>query len=733
MKKIININLSGRVIPIEDAAYEKLQAYIESLRKFFAKEEGRDEIINDIESRIAELMSEKVRKGAEAITDADVDEIINSMGRPEDFDEETIEPTSASSSQQGASSSSAYTYTETKKTRSRLYRDSSDKIIGGVCSGIANYLNVDPAIFRLLFAIVTFGGFGLGILLYILLWIILPAKDLDGYSGKRLYRNPEDRIIGGVGSGLAAYFNKEAWVIRLIFAAPILLNILMNIFSWPLFHSGEIFPNIVFGSLSGTFVLAYIILWIVLPEAKSEYQKMEMRGEKVDVNTIRQNVQDRAKDFSEEVKTAAQNFSVKAKEFSNTRGKAFAGEVGEAAKRTGVGIGHVFGVIFKAFFFLIAGSIAFGLFVALLALLFGGVGLWPLKDFVLNGFWQNVFTWGTLLFFLGIPLIAFITWLIRRIMRIKSQRNYLGWTFGGLWTLGWVSVTLLVASIMRDVRYYERTEQPINISSLPVNGKITVKVIEPEIRYSGTWWWIDVDDQSGFDLDRDSLKMANVKLRVTKSPDANFHSTVWRYSAGSDRNDAEERAKKIRFNSSFNDTALYLGSGLAIDRDSKFRGQKILVEIQVPVGKRIRFDKSLEEMYHPINIRLNNQRDGSRRRSWERWDYEYDWNQDNFFDWDTEVDYIMNENGALINPDKPAASTKKTTGDYRYNENDNNKIEREKREQELKEELKKIEEEKKLDSTEKKISKKSSDSKKKDHSENSIAIIPIFSTVDFIN
>ena len=86
MKKIININLSGRVIPIEDSAYEKLQGYIESLRRYFSHEEGRDEIINDIESRIAELMNEKVRKGAACVTDADIDEIIASMGRPEDFD-----------------------------------------------------------------------------------------------------------------------------------------------------------------------------------------------------------------------------------------------------------------------------------------------------------------------------------------------------------------------------------------------------------------------------------------------------------------------------------------------------------------------------------------------------------------------------------------------------------------------------------------------------------------------
>ena len=81
MKKIININLSGRVIPIEDSAYEKLQAYVESLRRYFSNEEGRDEIINDIESRIAELMNDKVRKGAACVTEADVEEIIAINGK----------------------------------------------------------------------------------------------------------------------------------------------------------------------------------------------------------------------------------------------------------------------------------------------------------------------------------------------------------------------------------------------------------------------------------------------------------------------------------------------------------------------------------------------------------------------------------------------------------------------------------------------------------------------------
>src|ERR1044072_6736206 len=86
MKKVININFQGRVIPIEETAYDILKQYVKSLRRYFANEDGRDEIINDIESRIAELFSERLKKGATCITDEDVQAVIAGMGRPEDFE-----------------------------------------------------------------------------------------------------------------------------------------------------------------------------------------------------------------------------------------------------------------------------------------------------------------------------------------------------------------------------------------------------------------------------------------------------------------------------------------------------------------------------------------------------------------------------------------------------------------------------------------------------------------------
>lgn len=661
MKKIININLSGRVIPIEDSAYEKLQGYIESLRRYFAHEEGRDEIINDIESRIAELMNEKVRKGAAAITDADVDEIAASMGRPEDFEAEAAESTETTKQTQ-----QEYTYAE-RKTRRRLYRDTSDKFIGGVCSGIAAYLNVDPAIVRILFAIISFGGFGLGFLAYIILWIVLPPKDLEGFSGKRLYRNPDDKVIGGVAGGLAAYFNTRSSTIRLIFAIPLLLNILFGILNGIFFQFQRDFfdvPNIVFGSFTGTFILGYVILWMVLPEARSPYEKMEMRGEKVDVNTIRQNVKegmdsmkDRVKQWSGEVKESAQNFSNKAKEFANTRGKAFATEAGEAARRTGGGLGHAIGVLFKIFFLFIAGSIAFGLFVALIALLFGGIAWWPINDFLWTSSGQQLYAWGTLIFFFVVPLVAFITWVVRRILRVRSRSHYLGWIFGGLWIIGWISAVLLAASISKDHREHEHIDTAIAISQ-PPGGKMVVTVSEPELEYTGRFNWMNDGDEEGWDLSDDSLKLSNVRFNFQRSVDSSYHVTVKRYSFGRTREEALHRAEKIQYHVHSADSVLDLASGYAIDKDSKFRWQQVEVEIEIPAGKMIRFDRSVNNKLNYSNFKIR--RSGRRNKIVDiRIEDDYDYSPRLIPD----TDYIMGSDNILRD-----AGGNKAANDYRYNE-----------------------------------------------------------------
>ena len=722
MKKIININLSGRVVPIEDSAYEKLQEYIESLRRYFAKEEGRDEIINDIESRIAELMSEKVRKGADSITDADVNEIANSMGRPEDFEGEEIKEQSYASSASTAGSSQQSTQSQAPpKTKRGLYRDTSDKFIGGVCSGIAAYLNVDPAIVRILFAIITFGGFGLGFMAYIILWIVLPAKDVEGYAGKRLFRNPEGRMIGGVCSGLGAYFNKSAVGIRLIFLAPILLNLLINMLDGFGSRGGFIFfPNIIAGSLTSTFIIAYIILWIVLPEARSSYEKMEMRGEKVDVNTIKQNVQDRAKEMGDDIKSAAQNFSTKAKEFSETRGKAFAAEVRQTARPIGSGIGRAIGILFKVFFLFIAGTIALALFGILMMAIFGGAAWWPVNDYLWTSKWQPVYAWGTVILFLGVPLIAFLVWLIRRIIGVKSRSSYLGWIFGGLWTLGWVCMILLVLSMSRDLRYPGETA-PIPVPVSQSINKLTVMVSEPELEFTDRFWWVDSDIR-GWNLSEDTMKIAWIEFEVQKSADADYHIHLVKRSNGSSTRDAKDRAEKIQYKISTKDSVLDLGNGYSIDKNSKFRWQIVKVIVQVPVGKKIRFDESFTRKLEVVKIKIR-ERKG------------IDIDVDHWFDYSTGIDYLMTEDG-LENPNTPASTSSSTDqrgGDYRYNNKQSLKDSIDAREKRLEDDRKRLEEDKKRlqrDSTQGNSKKESLDDQ--DDRED-VAGSPIFSLVQIFN
>ena len=286
MKKIININFHSRVIPIEETAYDILRKYVESLKKHFAGEEGGDEIVNDIENRFAELFSDRLKKGATCITDADVEEIIKSMGRPEDFDQDENTSSNGNSGSRTSSSSAEEAVTDEPR---RLYRSENDKMLGGVCGGMAAYLKIDSSVVRIHFRPPYTRSFGTGILVYLVLWIVLPPKSMVTNIRKRLFRDSDHRMIGGVASGLAAYFNIEIWIPRVIFCLPLILGVLRSIFRHVWFDFDNSFSFIANG-FGGGLTTIYIILWIVLPEARTASEKLEMRGEKIDLESIKNTI-----------------------------------------------------------------------------------------------------------------------------------------------------------------------------------------------------------------------------------------------------------------------------------------------------------------------------------------------------------------------------------------------------------------------------------------------------------
>ncbi len=631
MKKVININFKGRVIPIEEAAFEQLQHYINSLRSYFAQEEGRDEIINDIEDRIAEIFSEELKKGSTCITEEQVNNTLNSMGRVEDF-QQMDEESAAATAANGTTPKS----TVSEETRGQLMRNGNDKILGGVCSGLAHYLKIDPTVVRVLFAIITFGGFGAGVLIYIVMWALIPAQPLVSNIRKRLFRNPDDKKLGGVASGLASYFNIPVWIPRLVFLLPLVLGFFSSIFRHAFFPF-DFEPVFITGGFGGTLFITYIILWIVLPIAQTPSEKLQMRGEKIDVNSIRNAIHEEMGGVKERMETVGTQLKTGAQRMST--------EATDAAQRLSThmqpvsrGVGHAIGVLFKAFFLIIAGIIGFALLMAVIGLSIAGAVAYPLKDFFLEGPYQTPALWGTLVFFLLVPIIGILVWVIRRISGAKSKVPYLGYTFGTLWILGWVSVMVLLSGVSQGFRTDSYVESTLPITQ-PAGGKLLVKVNEPAIRNSGTFFRLDEDEdlRDGFDVTEDSLRYANIKVRVEKSDDSLYSVQILRYSFGRNRKEAEARAEKIVFRTSNTDSVLNLGSGLAIDRASKFRGQKVLVIIHVPVGKKIRFDESVAKRLRPFNMKMND------RNGWRHDEMDFDFTY--LFDYKTNADYLMTEDG----------------------------------------------------------------------------------------
>ena len=164
MKRTIQINLAGTIFNIDDDAYEILRDYLNAVeRQFMSSVEGR-EVINDLETRMSELFTERLKPLRQVIAAEDVREVLKVLGNPEDIGGRT----------DGAyrqSQSYGPHYGAPRRSR-RIYRDMQDKSLGGVCSGLAWYFNTDPLLLRILFVIGLFMGFGF--LLYLVLWIVLP-------------------------------------------------------------------------------------------------------------------------------------------------------------------------------------------------------------------------------------------------------------------------------------------------------------------------------------------------------------------------------------------------------------------------------------------------------------------------------------------------------------------------------------------------------------------------------
>ena len=265
MKKTLTINIGYSIFNIDEDAYEILNRYLDSIKNYFHKIDNDNEIIKDFELRIAENFSSKTSSTKQCIDLNDVKEIIEIMGSLDDF-KEIYDDTENENIK------------EEKKTNNKLFRDSSNRIIAGVCSGIAEYFKIDPIIVRIIFFISA----PLQLIIYTILWIGLPSKDFDPNLRKKLYRDKENGVIGGVAKGLSNYLKIDVNIIRVVFVVSLITG--------------------------GAGLLFYLLLWIFTKEAKTIGEKMNMSGFNVNLSNIEDFIKKKTKNLNSRENTLTKIF-----------------------------------------------------------------------------------------------------------------------------------------------------------------------------------------------------------------------------------------------------------------------------------------------------------------------------------------------------------------------------------------------------------------------------------------
>ena len=669
MNKVININFQGRILPIEEMAYETLKQYIESLRVYFANEEGRDEIINDIECRIAELCEDRLKKGTVCIAVGDIDLIITSIGRPADFEaQDGFEASTSQSGQTTNQNSNRNNYQNTNGSNysnfnsysnkpKRLYRDEQNKVLGGVCSGIANYFVIEPWIVRILW----FFLIGLNVLAYIILWIAIPSTSVKEVGGvrKRLFRDIDKKIIGGVAAGLSKYFGIQVWIIRILFLIPFIRFVVnfehMHLFQ---FWDAPDFPNFLDITFSPGAVFIYIVLWLVLPEAKTSADKLEMVGEKVDLNSIKNTIQNDMEGFSKRAQSWGSDLYNRNKGTNNSNASNHEGttsttnnqdDYSSSEKRKGVlyYIGRFITLSIKVFVYFILAIVGISLLAALFGIGVAATALLPLKSFLLE---EGAQTWsviGTILLFVWVPILGIVTAVIRKFAGLKKANVWVRSSFIALWVVGWVMLFYFGSSLGNSFsRHNIPTEQSVALTN-PTIDYVEITAA-PKMKYYENHWF-QIEPFQGFS-DEDTVYVRNLRIRIVQSINDSFQVKIVKLSNGKTVQNANDLANKINFELTQQDSMLYLDRGIGINKIDKFRNQHIIMTIAVPIGKRIKITK---KGWSQTNININGR--GMRTGTIDRISSDDDWYDEWNEPWDNEsyqyergVEYKMTKDG-LVN------------------------------------------------------------------------------------
>jgi len=584
MKKNISINLQGIIFHIEDDGYEVLSRYLHEVKAHFASYQGHEEIVADIEGRIAELFSARLSAIKQVITLTDVEEMTAKMGRVSDFasepdedDEAYAEPTAANQSAGfGRAASGATPPFGSQGTADgqprRLYRDLAHRKIAGVCAGLAQYFAVNPLVVRLIFLALVllpnvFGAYdhipgtgvfrhrfdfgGLALIAYVILWIVLPKRDdapapidtLDfggSLTGRKLFRDVDTGKIGGVSAGLAAYFRTDVVLVRVLF--------LISLF------------------LGGSGFVIYLILWVVVPEARTVSEKMQMRGDAVTLsgidNTLRTNA------FEGDVTTPVGSRSV--------------GTFLEGAARSAKPAASFLGTIIRwavGLWLIFWGG---SWLVAVVAMLGAALSIIPFTavEHTNNGFLfdnefgalvRNLPPWGAVAGALltGIPAIGLILLGLRLIMRRWLLGRNTAFVLLGLWLLGVAGSAAAGLQVARDFQAKGTYNTTMRLDAMRGRG-IVLDSHDIEDRFEGV----------------------NLRVAPADSGKAPYVEQEFRANGRTEEAARLTAQQTMVYNINQRDSTITFDEGFRLKDNAPFRNQKLSLTLYLPLDKVYRLTPS---------------------------------------------------------------------------------------------------------------------------------------------
>ncbi|MDO9274735.1 MAG: PspC domain-containing protein [Lutibacter sp.] len=503
MNKTININLGGIFFHIDELAYQKLKLYLDAIRRSLSDDpQGRDEILNDIELRIGELLSERITNDRMVINDSDIDEITKIMGRPEDYsvDEELFEDEPKYSP---------------KTASKKLFRDSDDKFLGGVCSGLAHY-------------------FGMEVIWMRLIWLVL-------------------------------FF------------------------------------------FFGTGFLVYILLWILIPQAETTAEKLQMKGEPVNISNIERKIREEFQDVSSRVKNGVNEVTdtVRNSEFKN---KARSGiqEVIDTLGRIILAIFKIFGKFIGALLIFIAAATLIGLIVAAFSV--GSIEIMGFEGDFMDYppfFFVSILPMWLLVIFMflaiAIPFVVlFMLGLKILSSNVKSFSTTTKLSLLGVWIIAILGLSFAGINFATQTAYDGVHNQTQELPIIAIDT-LTINMIgndnlsnEKELRR-------DHNYETVFDNDVEKLYSTRVNVDIKPTDKASAFVKIRKESDGKNRLTANKDAESIEYKFNLTEKNLLLNGYFLSDLKNKFKDQLIDVTVYLPVNSIVYLDASTQTYLNDVD------------------------------------------------------------------------------------------------------------------------------------